>query len=124
MAYVLAIWLTSRYLGGVAYANNLQILIVAAIALALGSIIIVPLLNLLLLPINILTLGSFKWVSIVILLFIVTRVVPGFAIMAFTFSLTSPWLSIPAIGLNTFFAYFLVSFSLTFISNLFLWVFE
>lgn len=55
-------------------------LIGAGIVLALLNVIIRPILKLLFLPINIVTLGIFSWIINVFILWLATRIVPGFHI--------------------------------------------
>ena len=55
-------------------------LIAAGIVLSLLQMILKPILNLFLLPINIITLGLFSWVINVFLLWLATQIVPGFDI--------------------------------------------
>lgn len=56
-------------------------LIVAAIVMALLDTLVRPILKLLFLPINVVTLGLFGWVINAALLWLVTYLVPGFQIM-------------------------------------------
>lgn len=60
-------------------------LIGAGIVLALLQMFVRPLLKLLLLPINIITLGLFSWVINVFVLWLVDAVVPGFDILPTVF---------------------------------------
>ncbi|KKR91608.1 MAG: Membrane protein [Microgenomates group bacterium GW2011_GWA2_44_7] len=123
LVYALSIWATSAFIGGIKYNNDLKVLLLASLALTIGNILIIPLINLLLLPINILTLGSFKWVSVVLLLFVVTLVIPGFTVSSFDFpKISTPFFMTPSFPVNVFIAYFLISFILSIISNFFLWL--
>lgn len=122
LAFGLAIFIIANFIGGISYGGKPQIILTASIALALGHMLIVPLINLLLLPINILTLGSLRWVSTVILLIVVTLVVPGFSIHSFIFpGISTTFITIPQIPINTFFSFIITSFLLSLISNFFLW---
>lgn len=56
-------------------------LVIAAIVMALLDTLIRPVLKLLFLPINVVTLGLFGWVINAALLWLVTYLVPGFQIM-------------------------------------------
>jgi putative membrane protein len=55
-------------------------LIIASVVLTLLQKIVRPILSLLLLPINIITLGMFSWVINVLILWFATAIVPGFHI--------------------------------------------
>ncbi len=125
VVFFLGLWLVSNYVGGVTYSHDLKVLFLASLAIALGNVIVVPLINLLLLPINILTLGSFRWISAVLLLVIVSAIIPGFSVQGFqSHALVTPFLSLPSLWINTFFAYILISFLLNVIANLFFWLAE
>lgn len=125
LIFSLAIWVISIYIGGISFGGDPKVLLLASTAIALGNIIVLPLINLLLLPINILTLGSFKWLSSVFLLFIVSATIPGFSVHAFQFpGLHTAYLSLPSFGVNAFFAFILISFILNVIANFFFWLAE
>ena len=55
-------------------------LVGAGLVLALLQIFVRPILKILLLPINIVTLGLFSWLINVLILWLVTMIVPGFEI--------------------------------------------
>src|SRR5688572_12173068 len=79
------LWFVATNVGGIEYSDDIKILLGGAFALTLVDALIKPLINLLLLPFNLITLGTFRWVSSVIALYLTTLVVPGFAIRAFTY---------------------------------------
>ncbi len=60
--------------------TNTVTLIVAGIVLALLNMIVRPILKILFLPINLITLGLFGWVINVFILYLATWLVPGFSI--------------------------------------------
>jgi putative membrane protein len=59
---------------------NWTTLILASIVLTLLQKIVRPVLSVLLLPINVITLGMFSWVINVLILWLATAMVPGFHI--------------------------------------------
>lgn len=123
--YAAAIWTTSTFMGGISYDKDLRVLFLASLALAIGHVLIVPLINLLLLPINILTLGSFRWVSVVILLVAVTFLVNGFTIGPFMFpAISTPFFGIPSFHVGIFISYVFVAFALSIFSGFFFWLAE
>ncbi len=75
----IAIFVLARLLPSVSYLN-LTTLIVASIVLTLLQKIVRPILKVLLLPINIITLGLFSWIINVIILWLLIALVPGFHI--------------------------------------------
>lgn len=80
-----ALQLAGEIIPGVSYEGGLKTLGLTAITLALFNLLIKPVINLLLLPINLLTLGMFRWVVNVIILYLLTIVIPDFTIQGFPF---------------------------------------
>lgn len=121
----LAFFLIAKITGGVSFSENYLVLFSAALFLTILNLLIKPLLNLLLMPINLLTLGAFRWVVNVIVLFMVTILVSNFKVIGFTFSgLTFAGFVIPAITFSFFWALILVSFLIEIVSGLITWIFE
>ncbi|MEN8252859.1 MAG: phage holin family protein [Patescibacteria group bacterium] len=83
-------------------------LLIAAVVLTLLQKIVRPILNILFLPINMVTLGLFSLVINVSLLWLATYLVPGFSIEAS---------NIAGIELNQFFTLVLISFLLGFLQS-------
>ncbi len=73
---IFALWVVKNILPGVSYSGGFHTLIWASLVLTLVNIIIRPLVNLLLLPINLITLGSFRWLVNVATIYLVTVFVP------------------------------------------------
>ncbi|MCD8484094.1 phage holin family protein [Candidatus Woesebacteria bacterium] len=80
---IFSILLLSWLIPQVSVANTVT-LILAGVVLALLNLTLRPLLKVLFLPINIITLGIFGWVINVFILFLATWLVPGFAIQEIT----------------------------------------
>jgi putative membrane protein len=76
---ILAIALLSFLVPTVGF-NSYLTLIVAGIVLSLLQMVLRPILKILFLPINIVTLGLFSWVINVFILWLATQIVPGFDI--------------------------------------------
>ena len=96
-----AVFATSYLLPGVHLENFVTALIVA-IVLGIINAVIKPVIVILTLPINILTLGLFTLVINALLVMLVSRIVPGFQIDGFVWALIfSILLSIINVFLNT-----------------------
>lgn len=76
---IVSILLLSWFLPGVNIANTVT-LILAGVVLAVLNVTLRPFLKIVLLPINVLTLGLFGWVINALVLFLTTWLVPGFSI--------------------------------------------
>ena len=119
----LALWLIGNFIPGVQFINGNQAIALASLALTLASFIIKPLVSLLLLPVNLLTLGSFRWLVNVITLWLVTLIVPQFKISGFLFKgFFYQGFTIPPMSINIFWAYVLISLTLSIITTFILWV--
>lgn len=76
----------------------------------LFNLILGPIIKLLLLPINLLTLGLFRWVTNVLILYLFDLLYDGITISAFTYpGFTSSILSLPAGHLSLFWVLVLTS---------------
>jgi len=119
------LWIISLVSGAVTFSNKLEVLIFASISLAIVNLLVKPLLNLIFLPLNLITLGTFRWGVNIIVLFLVTVLVPGFHIRDFVFTgLNFSGFVIPAIRFNVLLSYLAVSFLLYLLSDMIYWLFK
>lgn len=117
------LWFVATNVGGLEYAGDPKILFGAAFALTLVDSLIKPLINLLLLPFNLITLGTFRWVSSVAALYLTTLVVPGFALGAFVYpGLVTEYFIIPSLALSALGAYILIAILVSFIVSFLFWL--
>jgi len=120
---LIALWLVAQFIQGVSFVGGYQTLLLAALALTLVNLLVRPLIKLLLLPINLLTLGAFRWLVNVITLYLVTLLVPQFKISGFLFpGFTYQGFIVPAIYLTSFWVYVLSSFFLSLITSFLFWL--
>ncbi len=121
----LSLYIASVVFGGMRLTEGINSILAAGMALSLFSLLVKPLINLLLLPLNLITFGFFRWVSSAIALYLVTLVIPGFKIINFSFAgLASKWIDIPAIHLNGFMAVVAFSLVISIISSILHWLFS
>ena len=120
-----ALYLVSRMVNGMVFVDGLTTIILAGGVLMVATMVIRPIINLLLLPLNLITFGFFKWVGFAITLYIVTLVVPGFKLLDFVFKgFSSYWFSIPAISLTGMLAFIAFSFLISLIASVVYWIFK
>jgi putative membrane protein len=120
-----ALWFVSQIVKGISFAGGEYTLFLAGLVLMLSTMVVKPVLNILLLPLNLVTFGLFKWVTYAITLYLVTLIVPGFSIGDFVFSgYSSYWFSVPAVTLIGIFAFVAYSFSISLVSSTLRWIFE
>lgn len=117
------LYIVSLNIRGMSFDGGVKTLLLAGVVLAIAQFLIKPLINLLLLPINLLTFGLFKWVSYAVTLYLVTLLVSGFKITEFYFSgLSSYWFSLPVISLSGIFAFVAFSFLISTVSSIISWI--
>jgi putative membrane protein len=109
----LAIALAAMIIPGIKYGQNITALLIAAIALGIANTFIRPVLSLVLLPINIITLGIAGLFMNTLLLFLATLVVPSFTIVPFSI----PW-GDQTLFISIIWSYIISSFIISAIANL------
>jgi len=108
LATAATIFLLAWILPTISY-SNLTTLVIASVVLTILQKIIRPVLSLLFLPINLVTLGLFSMVINVALLWLATYLVPGFEIRS---------MILAGVALNQFWSLLVVSFLISFCQNL------
>lgn len=118
-----SIFLISQILPGVKVSGGILTYIFGGVALTFLLIILRPLLNILTLPLNLVTLGFFSFLSNVIIFYLLTVFVSGISITSFTFpGINYVGFVIPKIYFNTLFAFILVSFLQSVIFSFLTWI--
>lgn len=118
-----SIFAISQVLPGVKVTGGFFTYIFGGFALTLLFILLRPILKLLTLPLNIITLGMFSFLTNVIIFYLLTVLVVGISITAFAFpGFEYSGFVIPKIYFNTLFAFILVSFLQSLIVTFFGWL--
>ncbi len=118
--YSIAIYSISRFSTGLSYGDNIKTLFLASAALTAATFFVKPILKLITLPINFITLGLSSWLIDVLMLYAVTIIVPGFSINSFVLNeFYYNGFVIPGFYFNQISAVFAVSFLLAFFVNTF-----
>jgi len=121
----ITLYLISQAVKGIVFTEGTYTLLLAGLVLMLATNLVRPIINILLLPINLVTFGLFKWVTYAITLYLVTLVVPGFSIGEFVFAgFSSYWFSIPGLSLAGVLAFIAFSFVISTISSILYWIFK
>jgi uncharacterized membrane protein YvlD (DUF360 family) len=66
--------------------GGVQSLFLGALGLMFINLLVIPLLKIMFLPLNVLTLGIFTWVINVVALYLLTSVIPQIKLVPYTFS--------------------------------------
>ena len=123
MIATFSLWTVSSIAEGIVFEKSPETLFLAGAGLTVALLVGRPIINLLLLPINMVTFGLFRWVSSAIALYLVTLVVPGFKIAGFHYSgFTSVWFDIPEINFKGVLAFIAFSFLLSIITSFIYWL--
>jgi len=108
---------------GILLENNINTLILAGIAITCVSLIAKPVINILLLPINLITFGFFRWIASAIVLYLTTLIIPSFKILFFDFpGISSKWIDIPHLHLDGLLAYIGFSFLFSLLASAIYWL--
>lgn len=118
-----SLWLTSLFASGIVFGKGFHTLLLAGIGVTLVTVIAKPVINLLLLPLNLVTFGIFRWVAAAIVLFLVTLLVKDFMIVSFAFpGISNKWIELPALTFHGVFAFVGYSFILSIITSTIYWL--
>lgn len=118
-----SLYLISSVISGIVFENGIQTLLLAGLGFTIATSIAKPGINILLLPLNLMTFGLFRFVSSAVALYIVTLVVPGFNLTGFMFQgFASEWFSIPVISLTGFLAFIAFSFVFSVLTTFLHWL--
>lgn len=118
------LYLVSQITTGLHFANGTTDLIITAIGLTIASLFVRPIINLFLLPLNLLTFGFFRFLTNAITLFLVDLVLNQFSIGGFFFKgypgtlIVLPSVGFPAGPLS----YLAFSFVISFITSIIYWL--
>lgn len=121
--FFISLWILPNIVSSVVFEEGIKTIAEAALALTLINTLIKPLINLLLLPVNLLTLGMFRWIVNAVVLYLATLFVPHFKINAFLFpGLTYKGFVVPSINFGLIGTFILVSFIISFITTFLAWL--
>ena len=118
-----SLWLTGQALSGFQYSGGFDSLAWITLIFLLAELFLKPLANLLLLPINLITLGGFRWIINVLVLYSVTRITPLLVISPFRFNgFNVNGFIIPTMDLSFFWSLVICSFTISTINSYLLWL--
>ncbi|MCL4365826.1 phage holin family protein [Patescibacteria group bacterium] len=120
---LVSLWATTRIIPGLTYTGGIKSLLIGAIAFMLINFLLVPLLRILFLPLNLLTLGLFAWITNVLAYQRGNYELSDFALIPYTFSgLNYNGFEIPTFELSAFLVAIAASFLIGFITHLLQWL--
>ena len=81
---LISLWVTTQIISGLTYYGGVKSLVIGAAAFMLINFLLLPLLKVLLLPLNLLTLGLFAWLTNVLALYALTTI-SSFQLVPYSF---------------------------------------
>lgn len=119
----ISLYLTTLLIPGVKISGGIKSYLIAGVILVLLNMFLKPLIQLLFLPINLLTLGLLGWLVSVAILWAARMITPNLTINSFYFA---GWhyqgFIVPAMRLSIFWTTTLTAFLLNLISSLMNWI--
>lgn len=120
---IFALWLTTKLVAGFGYEGGEQTLAIAAVVFGVINLLIRPLIKLLLLPINLLTLGLLGWLVNVLMLYLLTILVSKIKLEAFEFpGFSYRGFLVPTLEISRFYCAVLTSFLINIVSGFLHWL--
>lgn len=120
---MMALWATTQIMPGLTYTGGIISLVLGALGLMVVNLAVVPLLKIMFLPLNLLTLGVFTWAVNVIGLYFLTKVLPKFELISYSYPGGSiSGVILPPIELNILVVAIISSFLIGFISHFLQWL--
>ncbi len=118
-----SLWVTTEVIKGLSYKGGLQILLIGGLAFTAINLILIPLLKILLLPLNLLTVGVFAWFTNVLALYALTNLVPQFRLAPYDFpGFFYQGFNIPAAHLSTLWVAMISSLIIGILAHLLHWL--
>ena len=103
--------------------GGLNSFLTAGATLTVLNLLVKPILNLLLLPINLLTLGFFKWASSVLIIWLLAKLTPGLTIASYSFQgFSYQGFTVPAAQFNVLWTLVIGSFMMSIITTFLDWI--
>lgn len=118
-----ALWISSQILPALVIQGGYKGLALAALAFMITDIILIPLLRVLFLPLNLLTLGLFAWIINVLALFFLVSVLPELELLPYHFpGIDLTGFILPPIEMSTFMVAIVASFLIGGIIHILNWL--
>jgi putative membrane protein len=112
----------AQVIPGLAYTGGAKSLVIGAIAFMVINLLLVPLLKILFLPLNLLTLGLFAWLTNVLALYALTTI-SDFKLVSYAFSGANlGGIVVPAYELSPFLVAIVASFVIGLITHFLQWL--
>lgn len=119
----ISLFILSQLISGVKITGGFQTIFLAGLILTVLNIVLKPIINIFSIPLNMITLGLFSFITNAILLYLLTIFVPNVIVSQFTFNgFSFAGFIIPVIHFNTVYAFIVAAALLSLIINFFSWL--
>jgi putative membrane protein len=120
---LISLYITTQYIRGLSYTGGIKSLVLGGFVFMLINFLLVPLLKVLFLPLNLLTVGLFAWLINVLALYALTSIVSDFVLAPFYFPPAHILgISTPGFDLTAFWVAVLASFLIGIITHFLQWL--
>lgn len=120
-----ALLIVAHFLPGLVIEEGFKGIIIGSAAFMVANVLLNPLMKLVLLPLNLLTLGLFAWLSNVLTLYLLVTFIPTFKLIPFDYPGTSfGVITVPPFSLTTFHVAVLASLMIALIIHFTHWLTE
>lgn len=120
---LVSLWITTELIQGLTYIGGFQSLLLGALVFTIINFLLVPLIKVLLLPLNLLTLGLFAWLTNVLALYALTTLYPAFSLRPFFFpGYNLGGFTIPTYDLSTLMVVIVSAFLIGIITHFLHWL--
>lgn len=118
------LYIVSQLSSGIHFEKGIESMVIAGVALALATFVVKPIINILLLPINLVTFGVLRWLSQAVTLYLVDLVLPDFSITSFDFAgYSTNYIYIPALHVpSALLAYVIFSLIISIFASVIYWI--
>ncbi|MEK7534323.1 MAG: phage holin family protein [Patescibacteria group bacterium] len=121
--YSFSLFILTQVLSGIKVSGGVTTYIIAGVVLSIMFLIIKPILSIITLPLNIITLGLFSFLINAIILYLLTVLVKGISVSHFVFKgFSFAGFVVPSVTLNTFFAFIIASLFLSIFVGFLTWL--
>lgn len=120
---LVALVITTKFIQGFSYEGGVKTLLLGAFVFMVINWLVIPLIRLMFLPLNLLTIGIFGWVINVLAVYFLTTAVPQFKLLPYSFpGADLSGVTIPAMDLNVLQVAIAASLMIGLMSHLMQWL--
>lgn len=120
---LVSLWAATRIIPGLTYTGGVKSLTLGGLAFMAINFLLVPLLKILFLPLNLLTLGLFAWIINVLALYALTTIVSDFQLVPYNFpGYVYNGFRLPPYDLSPFLVAVIASFLIGLITHFLQWL--